>query len=242
MTVDDSGTGLYNTRLGHGDALHVGDLDPKRPGLEAWKVSESSPYGAALWDAATGQVLWRVPASRDTGRGMAADIDPRYPGAEVWASTGVGLYAVDKTGIGSAPPSINFGIWWDGDLLRELLDDTRIDKWDHPNHRLVNLFTATGDGSNNGTKATPSLQADLVGDWREEVIWRAQDSTALHIYTTTAVTDHRVYTLMHDPVYRLGIAWQNVAYNQPPHTGFYLGDGMAPPPAPRISMLVPAKV
>ncbi|TDH75562.1 rhamnogalacturonan lyase, partial [Acinetobacter baumannii] len=84
-----------------------------------------------------------------------------------------------------------------------------------------------GAVSNNSTKATPALQADLLGDWREEAVWRTEDSSALRIYTTTIPTEHRLYTLMHDPVYRLGIAWQNVAYNQPPHTSFFLGDGMA---------------
>lgn len=88
--------------------------------------------------------------------------------------------------------------------------------------------------SNNGTKGNPVLQANLFGDWREEVIWRTEESDALRIYTTTDITRHRLYTLMHDPVYRLGIAWQNTAYNQPPHTGYYLGTGMKKPPKPTI--------
>lgn len=132
------------------------------------------------------------------------------------------------------PSSTNFGIWWDGDLQRELLDSNRIDKWDYQNSRTVNLLTASGASANNGTKATPSLQADILGDWREEVVWRAEDSSELRIYTTTDVTEHRMYTLMHDAVYRLGIAWQNVGYNQPPHTGFYLGEGMQTPEKPNI--------
>jgi rhamnogalacturonan endolyase len=244
MTIDDNGKGLYTTRLGHGDALHVGDLDPDRPGLEVFKVDEdkNSPYGAAMWDAATGTVLWGVYSGKDTGRGMSADIDPNYKGEEVWASTGVGLYSNNGTKISSASPSINFGIWWDGDLLREPLDNNRIDKWDYNNFKSVNLLTAAEASSNNGTKANPSLQADILGDWREEAIWRTTDSSALHIYTTTAATDHRIYTLMHDPVYRMGIAWQNVGYNQPPHTSFYLGDGMDSPPAPNMFVVVPAVV
>ncbi|WP_079909805.1 rhamnogalacturonan lyase [Paenibacillus sp. 32352] len=244
VTIDDNGKGLYNTRLGHGDALHVGDLDPGRPGLEVFKVNEdkNSPYGAAMWDAATGEVLWGVHTGKDTGRGMSADIDPNYEGEEVWASTGVGLYSNKGQKISSSTPSINFGIWWDGDLLRELLDNNHIDKWDYNNYKTVNLLTATEAASNNGTKANPALQADLFGDWREEAVWRTEDSTALHIYTTTDLTDHRIYTLMHDPVYRLGIAWQNVAYNQPPHTGFYLGVGMETPPAPNMYVVLPAEV
>lgn len=236
LTIDDNGARLYNTGLGHGDALHVGDLNPNRSGLEVFKVMEntSSPYGAAVWDAATGQVLWGVHTGKDTGRGMSADIDPNYPGEEVWASGGIGLYSITGSKISSSTPSINFGIWWDGDLSRELLDGVKIDKWNYSSNSMYNLLTGSGVASNKGTKATPTLQADLLGDWREEVIWRKSDNTALRIYTTTDVTSHKIYTLMHDPVYRLSIAWQNVAYNQPPHPGFFLGNGMGPVTKPNI--------
>ncbi|WP_024632206.1 MULTISPECIES: rhamnogalacturonan lyase [unclassified Paenibacillus] len=234
MAVDDNGKGLYTTGLHHGDAMHLSDLDPDRAGLEVFQVHETpSNAGVEFRDARTGQLIWGIPTTKDIGRGMAADIDPRYKGAEVWADGG--LYTAKGQKIGTTlPSSTNFGIWWDGDLLRELLDSNRIDKWDYANSKTVNLLTASGVSSNNGTKSTPNLQADLFGDWREEVIWRTNDSSALRIYTTTAVTDKRIYTLMHDPVYRLGVAWQNVAYNQPPHTGFYLGDGMSTPPVPNI--------
>lgn len=234
MAVDDNGKGLYTTGLHHGDAMHLSDLDPDRAGLEVFQVHETpSNAGVEFRDARTGQLIWGIPTTKDIGRGMAADIDPRYKGAEVWADGG--LYTAKGQKIGTTlPSSTNFGIWWDGDLLRELLDSNRIDKWDYANSQTVNLLTASGVSSNNGTKSTPNLQADLFGDWREEVVWRTNDSSALRIYTTTAVTDKRIYTLMHDPVYRLGIAWQNVAYNQPPHTGFYLGDGMSTPPVPNI--------
>ncbi|MBB6024913.1 rhamnogalacturonan endolyase [Paenibacillus sp. JGP012] len=234
MAVDDNGRGLYTTGLKHGDAMHLSDLDPDRPGLEVFQVHETpSNAGISFRDAGTGQLIWGIKTTKDIGRGMAADIDPRYKGAEVWADGS--LYTAKGQKLGSTlPSSTNFGIWWDGDLLRELLDSNRIDKWDYANGKTINLLTASGVSSNNGTKSTPSLQADLYGDWREEVVWRTNDSSALRIYTTTALTDKRIYTLMHDPVYRLGIAWQNVAYNQPPHTGFYLGEGMNPPPVPNI--------
>ncbi|MEC0129219.1 rhamnogalacturonan lyase [Paenibacillus pabuli] len=234
MAVDDNGKGLYTTGLHHGDAMHLSDLDPDRAGLEVFQVHETaSNAGVEFRDARTGQLIWGIPTTKDIGRGMAADIDPRYKGAEVWADGG--LYTAKGQKIGTTlPSSTNFGIWWDGDLLRELLDSNRIDKWDYANSKTVNLLTASGASSNNGTKSTPNLQADLFGDWREEVVWRTNDSSALRIYTTTAVTDKRIYTLMHDPVYRLGVAWQNVAYNQPPHTGFYLGEGMSTPPVPNI--------
>lgn len=247
MVVDDDGTLLVNTKMGHGDALHVGDLNPDRPGLEVFKVNEdrNGKYGAAMYDPQTGEILWGVHTGVDTGRGMSADIDPRNKGAEQWASGNVGLRTATGELISSTSPSSrNFGIWWDGDLLRELLDHTRssnnetgvgkIEKWDYINESPVLLLNADGTLSNNGTKGTPALQADLFGDWREEVIWRTENNSALRIYSTPYETEYRFYTLMHDPVYRLSIAWQNVAYNQPPHTGFYLGEGMEPPPQPAI--------
>lgn len=258
MAIDDDGTPLYNTGLGHGDAGHLGDLDPTRPGLEFFNVHEhtDSPYGMDFRDAETGEVLWGVRTGVDTGRGLSADIDPNYPGEEVWAGTVTNEQNVQLTGLYSAqgelisqkiPDSTNFAIWWDGDLSRELLDhqwDTtigagvgKIDKWDYRNGKTVNLMTAAGTLSNNGTKGTPNLQADLFGDWREEVVWRNTDSTELRIYTTTDLTGTRLRTLMHDPIYRLGVAWQNVGYNQPPHTSFYLGTGMEEPPAPRIRIV-----
>ena len=235
MAVDHDGKGLYSTGWGHGDAMHASDLDPARAGMEVFQVHENSgsPYGLSLRDAATGKLLWGVHAGKDVGRGMAADIDPRHPGAEVWANGG--LYTAKGVKISSTlPSSTNFGVWWDGDLQRELLDSNRIDKWDYKNSKTINLLTAAGASANNGTKATPALSADLIGDWREEVIWRTDDSSALRIYTTTNVTNHRRYTLMQDAVDSLGIAWQNVGYNQPPHTGFYLGEGMSAQQKPNI--------
>ncbi|QYR24393.1 Ig-like domain-containing protein [Paenibacillus sp. sptzw28] len=245
MTIDDDGTGLYTTGLGHGDAQHFGDLDPTRPGLEVFGVHENtnSPYGLEVHDAETGEILWGVYTGKDTGRGMSADIDPQYPGEEVWSATITneqhipitGLYSIKGDLISQTiPSSTNFGIWWDGDLLRELLDSNRVDKWDYENQTTNNLFTAAGSTSNNGTKSTPAIQADLFGDWREEVMWKASDSSELRIYTTTAPTDYRIRTLMHDPNYRLSAAWQNVGYNQPPHPGFHLGAGMTAPAAPSI--------
>jgi len=236
MCINDDGTGLYSTGLRHGDALHVSDLDPRRPGLEVWGIHENerpipgyeNGYGAALFDARTGEVLWGKDAGQDVGRGVAADIDPRYPGAECWGGSG-GLRTVDGKDIGPRPRSQNFLAWWDGDLLRETLDGNRIAKWDWRQGKERVLLTAEGCAANNGSKATPALSADLLGDWREEVLWRSRDGRELRLYTTTIPTSHRFATLMHDSQYRLSIAWQNVAYNQPPHTSFYLGVGMEAP-------------
>jgi rhamnogalacturonan endolyase len=228
-TIDDNGKGLYNSRLGHGDALHLGDLNPNRSGLEIWSCLESSPYGAALRDAKTGAIIFRRTASKDTGRACSADLLASSPGEEMWAAGGSTLFSCTGTDLGIAPKQINHAVWWDGDDLRELLDGTVISKYGGGA-----LLSARGCVSINGTKSNPCLQADLLGDWREEVIWPTSDSRYLRIYSTTSLTSRRLFTLMHDPVYRLGIAWQNVAYNQPPHVGFYLGDGMAAPAAPKI--------
>jgi rhamnogalacturonan endolyase len=241
--IDDDGTGLYSTGLGHGDAMHLGDIDPTRPGLEVWGIHENPqhPYGANLRDAATGEVIWGLSLD-DPGRGLALDLDPRTIGDECWANNSDGLYDCKGVRISATKPrSCNFGVWWDGDLLRELLDSNAISKWNWQSGSQTTLLTASACTSNNGTKSTPCLCADILGDWREEVIWRTKDNQELRVYTTTIPTDRRIYTLMHDPVYRLSVAWQNVAYNQPTHTGFYLGDGMATPPRPFITTVAPGK-
>lgn len=240
-TIDDNGRGLYSTGLGHGDALHLGDFLPSRPGLEVFMVHECpscyGQHGVEMHDARTGQIIWsHNGGNTDIGRGVTMDIDPRYAGSESWASNG-GLYAADGTLISSSRPgSINFGVYWDADLRRELLNGTLIDKWNYTSNNTSRLLTAYNYGAaqNNGTKATPGLSADIFGDWREEVIWRHDNNTQLLIFSTTAVTTHKLRTLMHDSQYRTAIAWQNVAYNQPPHTSYFLGDGMAPQPTPDI--------
>src|SRR5262245_56067186 len=245
MVVDDDGRGLYSTGLRHGDALHVGDLDPDHPGLEVFGIHENEEAttrfgtpGTALFDARSGRILWSDGPGADVGRGLTADIDPRYPGEEMWSGP-AGLRTCKGERLGPAPRTVNFAIWWDGDLLRELLDGNRISKWDWTNGTLHPLFVAEGATSNNGSKATPCLSADLLGDWREELVLRTPDSKELRLYTTAIPTDHRFVTLMHDPQYRLSIAWQNVGYNQPPHASFYLGEGMAKPS--RASITTPRK-
>jgi len=245
MTIDDNGKGMYSTGFGHGDALHVTDIDPSRPGLEVFDIQERfDDAGAHLTDARTGEVIWKkasVKAGADgegPGRACALDLDPRYPGYECWvAGAGItGMFDCKGNKIAEKTPPCNMGIFWDGDALSEVLNGVNISKWDYINSTSVKLFDGRDYGctSNNGTKANPCLSADLFGDWREELICRTTDSKELRIYSTTIPTDIKLYTLMHNPQYRLSIAWQNVAYNQPPHTSYYLGDGMKMPPKPNI--------
>jgi hypothetical protein len=236
--INDNGAGYWANGMGHGDALHMSDMNPDRAGKEIWMPYESpgsnGGVGAALIDAATGARIFTVAeASADVGRGLAADVDPRYKGYEMWASRG-NLYSCTGTSITTSKPSINFAVWWDADLQRELLDNITISKWNYSSSSASTLLTATGCASNNTTKATPNLSADILGDWREEVVLRTSDNSALRIFTTTITATNRIYTLMHDPQYRVAIAWQNAAYNQPPHPGFYLGGDMAAPPVPNI--------
>ncbi|MDT0170959.1 rhamnogalacturonan lyase [Pseudarthrobacter sp. BRE9] len=256
MTIDDDGTPLYNTKLGHGDAIHTGDLDPSRPGLETFAVhesmSQSGNRGATFRDAATGEVLWSIPATRDTGRGATGDIDPRFPGSESWAVGGdaawnspVGeMRSVKGELISQKIPAANFMAWWDGDLLREVVDHDfdaatqvgvpTISKWNWETQASDRLLTAAGARTNNGTKGNPSLQADLLGDWREELVYPSADSTELRIYTTTSPTEVRLRTLMHDPMYRTGVARETVGYNQPPHPSFFIGQDMQAPAIPAV--------
>lgn len=220
MAIDDNGAGLWNTGLGHGDALHVGDLIPSRAGLEVFKVDEDTSKPAAwMADAKTGKIIWQnAVCGCDNGRGVSDDIYAGSPGAESWSSGVSGLYNTAGVNIGRKPSSTNFVIWWDGDAQRELLDGTHIDKYG--TSADTRLLTASGVHSNNGTKATPSLQADILGDWREEVIWPTTDNTALRIYSTTDATSISHVSLMQDRMYREAVAWQNTAYNQPPHPSF----------------------
>jgi rhamnogalacturonan endolyase len=249
--IDNDGKGLYSTGLGHADALHFSDLDPTRPGLEVFNIQERfSDAGLNFRDAKTGEILWRVASLKadesggdkgeGPGRGVSFNVDPRYVGNECWVFGAQlkGMWNAQGKKISETTPlTCNFAVWWDGDLLRELLDKNQVMKWDWKAEKVVQLLVATDCMSNNGTKGTPVLSADLFGDWREEVVLRTADNKSLRIFTTTIQTKHRFVTLMQDPIYRLSIAWQNVAYNQPPHTGFYIGDEMSKPVKPNLKLV-----
>ena len=235
MTLDDDGKGLFTTRLHHGDALHVSDLDPTRPGLESFSPHESPKFngriGASFRDARTGKVLWSTPAEKDVGRGVAIDIDPRHPGSECWAVNSGDLFNAKGRSISTKRPgAANFAVWWDGDPQRELLDRAHINKWNWKDGEESRLLSAEGCTWNNGTKANPVLSGDILGDWREEVVWRTTDSSALRIYVSAIPTPYRCVTLLHDRQYRFALAWQNVGYNQPPHPSFDMASRLSSAP------------
>ena len=259
MAIDHNGRGLYNTGMGHGDAIHL-IANPKDNKLYIWDCHENRRDGSDLRDARTGKVVFQVKSKTDVGRCMAADIDPTNYGCEMWSADSHGIRNMKGEIIQSRPTpnpsllregnnysqgnntvmelstplpqqggvggesriSMNFSIWWDGDLLRELLDRSTVSKYDWQNRQIVDLQKFDGQ-FNNGTKSNPCLAADLLGDWREEVLVRNSESTELRLYVTTIPTDYRINCLMEDIPYRLSVATQNVAYNQPSEPGYYIG-------------------
>ena len=233
--IDHDGTLLWTTGQGHGDAMHVGDLDPSRPGLEIWICHEEKPYGVSLIDAKTGEIIFHKDSNRDTGRCAADNIWAGNPGAEFW---GLNNDVYDSKGklLSCKRPAVNFFIYWDGDLEREILDGAT----DSPatitkmqsDGSLTTLLTTDGYYTCNTTKGTPCLSADVFGDWREELIVRAADSKSIRIYATTYTTKYRITTLMHDAQYRMQVSAQNTVYNQPPHPSFFLGTGYSLPKRP----------
>ena len=224
---DHDGRLLYGTGFGHGDAIHLGDHCPDRPGLEVYDVhEEKGTYAWDLHDAATGAIILKGgPEGIDNGRGIAGNFDTNIRGSLFWSGDKQATSAVTGKVVSSNYGSMNFRIYWDGDLYEELLDGNKIDKW---NGNGTKRLTTLSGNTCNSTKNTPNLQADILGDWREEVILWNGTTNNLVLYTPTTTTKYRVPTLMHDHTYRMGICWQNTAYNQPLHLGYYLPDAMLP--------------
>lgn len=252
-TVDHDGSLLYSStdimpagsaipgqlaKLGHGDALHVADIDPTRPGQEIYMVHEGgtyAPYGYALRDAATGKVIYGAYTGRDTGRGMIGDIDPTRPGIETWATD---LRTATGTLIGKSYPGTNMNIKWSPQLTTQIIDGSLESTPAIKDWQKGVVLVANGTLSNNGTKGNPSLVADIFGDWREELLLRTADSSAIRIYLSSEVTNHKLYTLMHDTQYRTGIARQNTTYNQPSYPSFYFASDMdwSKVPVPQLNL------
>lgn len=223
--IDNDGTGLYNTRMGHGDAMHLTAFDINTDNLQVWDCHENRRDGSTFREAATGKVIFQIPSKIDVGRCMAADIDPTNYGLEMWSSASNGVRNV-KGGIVCEHPHrlpVNMAVWWDGDLLREMLDKECVSKYNWNTHSCEVLQRFEGCRFNNGTKSNPCLQGDILGDWREEVVARTDDSSALRIYISPYPTEYRFHTFLEDRPYRLSLVTQNVAYNQPTQPGFYFG-------------------
>jgi rhamnogalacturonan endolyase len=232
--IDHDGYLKYATGYGHGDAIHLSDLDPDRPGLEVFEVHEESTanYGWDVHDAATGEILHSGTGTGDNGRGMAAQLLSTQRGF-LFSSSNDRQQRSAITGdvVSTKSMSLNFRIYWGSSLQDALLDGNIIDALTSATSgsRLATLYNLGPGGTCNSTKNTPNLSADILGDWREEVIlWDGSDSAHLAIYPSTIATEYRMPTLMHDHTYRMGVAWQNGAYNQPPHLGYYLPDAMLP--------------
>ena len=225
--LDDDGTVLWCTDTGHGDAMHLGDFLPERPGLELWICHESKPYGVSLLNASNGSTIFHYDGSKDTGRCCAGNVWSGNDGAEFWAAGFGDVFSGAGEALSCSRSGVNFLCWWDGDLEREILDGSSdgpatIKKLNEKGEQETLLIT-DGYYTCNSTKATPCLSADIFGDWREEVILRAADSKSLRIYTTPYPTQYRIVSLMDDLQYRNQVATQNICYNQPPHPSFYLG-------------------
>ncbi len=224
---DDDGTGLWSTRLGHGDANHVGKFLPDRDGLQVWHCLESGKTMVALHDAATGATIWQKADSKDndTGRCMVADIDPSSPGCEFWWYDSNAFSADGSTDLGYKPESSNMGVWFDGSLNRQLIDGDVIDS---PKlyGRVFTLYRYD-ISYNNGTKKNPGWVGDFLGDWREEIIM--PDATKLKdikIFSTWYPTQHKFPWLMTDHTYYMSSVNENVGYNQPTNLGYYLGSDL----------------
>lgn len=238
--IDHDGSILYSSygylpdgktyrKFGHGDAMHVANMNPDRPGLEIFNVFEgasSVPYGYALRDAETGEVIYGEPADTDLGRCMIGDINPKVRGLQTWVTK---VRDVNGNVLDDKMPGTNQSIRWAADLSTQILDGADI-FGDHSGVICDNthgvMLKPEGMATNNGTKGNPCLVADLFGDWREELILRKADNSAIRIYTNTDLTNHKLFTLMHDIQYRTGVAWQNNCYNQPGYTKFYLASDM----------------
>ena len=234
--LDNDGTLLYATGFGHGDAIHAGKMIPGRDGLQVFQVhEEKGKYAWDLHDAATGEILFKGgPEGVDNGRGMAAQLSSKS--AAWWFSSASDRdqrSTLNGSVATSAHGSVNFRMYWDGTVQDALLDGNKLDKFDDASNSFKRLvtFSNIGPGSTcNSTKNTPNLVADILGDWREELIlYTVEGNDAyLGIYTTNITTAYTVPTLMHDHTYRMAICWQNTAYNQPPHLGYNLAEATAP--------------
>ena len=229
MVIDDNGKGLSTTGLGHGDAQHIGDFNPYIHGQEMFACNEDNPSNNYR-DATTSKIYYRKTDTNDDGRCLAGNFYNDFPGAVGHSAhdTPISTVTNEHVNTNTNGLSMNFRIYWDGDLLEECFNNTEVTK-----PGVGTIATFLGAYSNNSTKATPCYQGDIFGDWREEVIERTADNN-IRIYTTNEPTKWRNYSLWYDHQYRNGMVWQPCGYNQPPHASYFLGElegiTIAPPP------------
>lgn len=229
MVIDDNGKGLSTTGLGHGDSQHIGDFNPYIHGQEMFACNEDNPSNNYR-DATTSKIYYRKTDTNDDGRCLAGNFYNDFPGAVGHSAhdTPISTITNDHVSTNTNGLSMNFRIYWDGDLLEECFNDTEVTK-----PGVGRIAKMEGAYSNNSTKATPCYQGDIFGDWREEIIERTADNN-IRIYTTTEPTKWRNYSLWYDHQYRNGMVWQPCGYNQPPHASYFLGElegiTIAPPP------------
>lgn len=221
-TIDHNGKGLNCCGLGHGDALHLGKFDPSRKGLQIWSCFESGTVGAALRDANTGDIIWKFDKSGDVGRCLVADIDPDSPGCEMWWYKG-NAHSSSGVDLGYVPSSCNMAVWFSGSLNRQLLDNGTVNSY--KDGRVFTIYRY-GVTTINGTKANPCFYGDFLGDWREEIIQPTSDNTALRIFSTWYPTEYQFPYLMSDHIYEMSALNQNIGYNQPTHTSYYIGSDL----------------
>ena len=244
FVIDHDGTKLYSMGdhdIFHGDRFHIGDLDPNRPGLEVYGIQQGYSTTGIMWyyaDAKTGEVIntQRSPSNSDMGRGMTGDFDPRYPGYEFFTFVDA-LYNVSGAKTSTSMPASypNMRIWWDGDLLSENLDSEKMTKWNYLGNYEDRMFIdghSTFYGVNQVGPKTPGFYGDILGDWREEVVYEAYDHNSLMVFTTNYPTNTRLYTLAQNPEYRN--CFNVKGYYQSNMIDYYLGDGMYAPPVPCI--------
>ena len=240
MVIDDNGKGLHTTGYGHGDAQHVGDFNPYRKGLEFFGCLEDYPnWGSDYRDATTGEILYKHTqpteydsngklVDKDDGRAMCANITNNYPGciAQSASSGTINSITNEVMPLGAmGSHMLNFRLYWDGDLCSELLTSKSADGWAMIDSYSNGGRIFTSDGSVhliNNTKNNPCFAGDIIGDWREEMV--LANGTNLRIFTTGIGTSYSLPTLWNDHQYRQAMVWQMMAYNQPPHLSYFLGE------------------
>ncbi|MBQ3461766.1 MAG: rhamnogalacturonan lyase, partial [Clostridia bacterium] len=236
--LDNDGTVLMYDGRGHGDAEHVSDFDNDGK-QEIFFVHEAGKGSEEAVDYAVDIKRYNASASSgtedimlqsavgDIGRGIMTNVDDTYAKSSgslalFWSTASGSIFNQSGEAVGTIPSSnsnfMNFAVYWDGDLSRELLDDTKLAKYTVSGgttriYYARNASTFPDVSANNSTKATPALSADIFGDWREEIIYRLWDGTGVRIYMSTIPTTYRLTTLMHESQYRCAVAWQNVGYN-----------------------------